>query len=277
MGERVPCIPPGFRKLVFPTAFVLGYVTSREGTELTSLSTTISNYLVVSTRLKNISQIGSSPQVGVNIKHIWNQHLVKQYFVSKKILTPNPNGNALEIFLPNCLEIQHQRVETHVIHCCGQIFLTKGQIDYYSLMTVPSQKKAVSWRVWAWIFGLIRSPVSIFLPLHWSLSSFVHHCRGTEWLQWEGAVSKSLPIITGSGQRDIHDDYQAIGSIGVVIFVRYVPVKPLMASLFCSLFLAETNGKKSGWIMLFHYSPALPSSAVIVSSCPVKFHTRTGF
>ena len=32
-------------------------------------------WLVVSTRLKNISQIGSFPQVGVNIKNIWNHHL----------------------------------------------------------------------------------------------------------------------------------------------------------------------------------------------------------
>ena len=33
-------------------------------------------WLVVSTHLKNISQIGSFPQVGVKIKNIWNHHLV---------------------------------------------------------------------------------------------------------------------------------------------------------------------------------------------------------
>ena len=33
-------------------------------------------WLVVSTHLKNISQIGSFPQVGLKIKHIWNHHLV---------------------------------------------------------------------------------------------------------------------------------------------------------------------------------------------------------
>ena len=32
--------------------------------------------MVVSTHLKNISQIESFPQVGVKIKHIWNHHLV---------------------------------------------------------------------------------------------------------------------------------------------------------------------------------------------------------
>ena len=36
------------------------------------------NYLlVVSTHLKNISQIGSFPQVGMKIKNIWNHHPVK--------------------------------------------------------------------------------------------------------------------------------------------------------------------------------------------------------
>ena len=32
-------------------------------------------WLVVSTHLKNISQIGNLPQIGVKIKHIWNHHL----------------------------------------------------------------------------------------------------------------------------------------------------------------------------------------------------------
>ena len=36
---------------------------------------TVHNWLVVSTHLKNISQIGSFPQVGVKIKNIWNHHL----------------------------------------------------------------------------------------------------------------------------------------------------------------------------------------------------------
>ena len=39
------------------------------------------NWLVVEpTHLKNISQIGSSPQVGVKIKSIWNHHLEKHRF-----------------------------------------------------------------------------------------------------------------------------------------------------------------------------------------------------
>ena len=37
------------------------------------------NWLVVSTRLKNISQIGSFPQVGMKIKNIWNHRLDKHF------------------------------------------------------------------------------------------------------------------------------------------------------------------------------------------------------
>ncbi len=40
-------------------------------------------WLVVSTHLNNISQIGSFPQVGVNIKNIWNHHLVSKYIKLK--------------------------------------------------------------------------------------------------------------------------------------------------------------------------------------------------
>ena len=35
----------------------------------------VGDWLVVSTHLKNISQIGFLPQVGVKIKNIWNHHL----------------------------------------------------------------------------------------------------------------------------------------------------------------------------------------------------------
>ena len=39
-------------------------------------------WLVVSTHLKNISQIGNHPQVGVKIKNIWNHHLAKECLYS---------------------------------------------------------------------------------------------------------------------------------------------------------------------------------------------------
>ena len=41
------------------------------------LASTTINWLVVSTHLKNISQNGNLPQIGVNIKNVWNHQLVK--------------------------------------------------------------------------------------------------------------------------------------------------------------------------------------------------------
>ena len=47
------------------------------------------NWLVVSTQLKNISQNGNLPQVGVQIKNIWNHHLVNGlYSLYIKIVSP---------------------------------------------------------------------------------------------------------------------------------------------------------------------------------------------
>ena len=44
------------------------------------------NWLVVSTHLKNISQVGHLPQIGVKIKNIWNHHLVN---INKNICETN--------------------------------------------------------------------------------------------------------------------------------------------------------------------------------------------
>ena len=38
-----------------------------------------SDWLVVSTHLKNISQNGNLPQIGVKIKNIWNHHLAEDF------------------------------------------------------------------------------------------------------------------------------------------------------------------------------------------------------
>ncbi len=40
------------------------------------------NWLVVSTHLKNISQNGNLPQIGVKIKNIWNHHLDNHHVYS---------------------------------------------------------------------------------------------------------------------------------------------------------------------------------------------------
>ena len=55
-----------------------------------------SNWLVVSAPLKNISQNGNLPQVGVKIKHVWNHHLANLFGIIKTIMTPD----LCDVFFP---------------------------------------------------------------------------------------------------------------------------------------------------------------------------------
>ena len=48
--------------------------------------TIFSSWWVVSTRLKNVGQIGSSPQVGVKIKNVWNHHPVLYIYLPGRTL-----------------------------------------------------------------------------------------------------------------------------------------------------------------------------------------------
>ena len=57
--------------------------------------------MVVSTHLKNTSQIGSFPQVGVKIKNIWNHHPDKQW-KTKTGKTPKPCENPWFCVLFSC-------------------------------------------------------------------------------------------------------------------------------------------------------------------------------
>ena len=59
------------------------------------------NWLVVSTHLKHISQIGSFPQIGLKIKDIWNHHLEndQKNVTTQKLnlqFTPGPMDGCLE-------------------------------------------------------------------------------------------------------------------------------------------------------------------------------------
>ena len=70
----------------YSTYVISGYKTLMVDIEITIIYLSISKWwisivwLVVSTPLKNISQIGSFPQVGVKIKNVWNHHLVVNVF-----------------------------------------------------------------------------------------------------------------------------------------------------------------------------------------------------
>ena len=56
--------------------------------------------LVVSTHLKNISQVGSFPQLGMNIKNIWNHHLDDELAIQD-----HENSSSIA---SNCQEQIHQ-------------------------------------------------------------------------------------------------------------------------------------------------------------------------
>ena len=58
-------------------------------------------WLVVSTHLKNISQIGSFPQVGVKIQNIWNHHPVMDILY---IIPPYPEPIHASALLPRFVE-----------------------------------------------------------------------------------------------------------------------------------------------------------------------------
>ena len=67
-------------------------------------------WLVVSTHLKNISQIGSFPQVGVKIKNNWNHHLVYFWTYVSLLLFPSQGGNPFftgYFFSEKCSAIKH--------------------------------------------------------------------------------------------------------------------------------------------------------------------------
>ena len=78
-------------------------------------------WLVLSTHLKNISQNGNLPQIGMKIKHIWNHHLVLDGFwhmschsmnsplsmTSKNIVTITTSANLKDLHSSTSHAYQH--------------------------------------------------------------------------------------------------------------------------------------------------------------------------
>ena len=60
-------------------------------------------WLVLSTHLKNISQIGKLPQIGVKIKNVWNHHLVNEWKLSNQT--------------SDIIDPQRWAIYSHVKHC----------------------------------------------------------------------------------------------------------------------------------------------------------------
>ena len=75
----------------------------KSGIQLTSWgkgswNRTIHNWLVVLTPLKNISQIGNLPQIGMKINNIWNHHLDKGFKNIQKVVVSDFSHQGPMIF-----------------------------------------------------------------------------------------------------------------------------------------------------------------------------------
>ena len=102
--------------------------------------------LVVSTHLKNISQIGNLPQVGVKIKNIWNHHLDFMWTMifsnspSLRIIGPSHRGVCIAGFWANhqswdgiidsekkgCTSISLKTLYQCVSHCCDTVVIIES-------------------------------------------------------------------------------------------------------------------------------------------------------
>ena len=71
------------------------------------------DWLVVSTHLKNISQMGSFPQVGVKIKNIWNHHLEEVLRLIAAYILFRPIGCLAGRALSDC---HHSEVFASYLH-----------------------------------------------------------------------------------------------------------------------------------------------------------------
>ena len=93
---------------------------------------------MVSTHLKNISQFGSFPQIGMNIKYIWNHHSVMDtpLFCSKPIGLEAPNHS-------NAKPIELIKSET-----CWRCFKTLWLIHFQDFEVWINMKIYKHVRIW---------------------------------------------------------------------------------------------------------------------------------
>ena len=73
-----PTVDPMTLSTHFVVVFYDVFLHLKQTPSKVSIKGTKVNWLVVSIYFKHSSQIGSFPQVGVKIKHVWNHHLVKE-------------------------------------------------------------------------------------------------------------------------------------------------------------------------------------------------------
>ncbi len=156
---RIPLGFPGFPRSWWPWDNGCGHV------YVTLPSNDIYNkfWLVVSTHLKNISQNGNLPQIGVKIKNIWNHHLELESFLGKlhipseqlKIHTGNVN---IQKGRNEALQVIHELSITFSLLSCTLPFLSfcwKGIYLFHSFsvhsVSYKQQHIGVSHFITTWL------------------------------------------------------------------------------------------------------------------------------
>ena len=84
-------------------------------------------WLVVSTPLKNISQNGNLPQIGMNITNIWNHHLVKFRGVVPSYMKPHPRQDEKKLH-PGCQLDSCEQISTVRVDWNGNVTIFKRKL-----------------------------------------------------------------------------------------------------------------------------------------------------
>ena len=144
---------------------------------------------MVSTHLKNISQIVSFPQVGVKIKNVWNHHLVKLGFLGKLLYLlatkpawsghfgrqkPWAKKTTNLGWLPPAGPMVAMKLSHCVFSCRGcpviewqLVSLSWGdeeQIDAFNTALIDIYRRKVNWRLHVW-FKFWKPPHDIVRSL----------------------------------------------------------------------------------------------------------------
>ncbi len=143
------------------------------------------SWLVVSTHLKNISQIGNLPQIGVKIINIWNHHLDSYWSQDKFAELHGPNL----IPLPASLHLKFLRQCSGKGHSNVQSFTIGKTITFIDLETVKAEWKSL-WQISAKTHE-VNSPLLLptacsyylFLGQRWNTTQIQHDPTPCWWLR----------------------------------------------------------------------------------------------
>ncbi len=101
----------------------------------------LNTWLVVWTHLKNISRIGHLPQIGVNIKNIWNHQLVlnTHWLKTSLFTTTKCHGfQSLLLISPSCYDFYNRRWGRKALRLRPVVLGSEGNCRYVSSFWIDS-------------------------------------------------------------------------------------------------------------------------------------------